>query len=53
MERLAPEHAYDYYHGNQRGFYAHSQDIPHREGLANFARRFGVSATNCHKRVCE
>ncbi|AFM13145.1 DsbA family protein [Turneriella parva] len=46
MERLAPEHAYDYYHEIQRGFYAHSQDITSAEVLANFARRFGVSATD-------
>jgi len=46
MERLAPEHAYDYYHEIQRGFYAHSQDITSPEVLANFARRFGVSATD-------
>ena len=46
MERLAPEHAYDYYHEIQRAFYAHSQDITSPEVLANFARRFGVSATD-------
>ena len=46
MERLAPEHAYDYYHEIQRGFYAHSQDITSPEVLANFARRFDVSATD-------
>ena len=46
MERLAPEHAYDYYHEIQRAFYAHSQDITSPEVLANFARRFDVSATD-------
>ncbi len=46
MERLAPEHAYDYYHEIQRAFYAHSQDITSPEVLSNFARRFDVSATD-------
>ncbi len=46
MERVAPEHAYDYYHEIQRAFYAHSQDITSPEVLANFARRFCVSATD-------
>jgi putative protein-disulfide isomerase len=46
MERLAPAAAYEYYHEIQRGFYAHSQDITSPEILANFARRFDVSATD-------
>lgn len=46
MERLAGEHAYDYYHAVQSAFYSKNQDVTSSDVLAEIAAQYKVEKDN-------